>query len=219
MERQTLISEMAEHRKQLQFEEQVNHTRALALQRAQDEVEHLRHEIEHDVGLVELEADEGEPSQSPLPLRPVIERLPVVELLPDGIEDDVRRLRGQYSRLGSVNPNAPEEYALAQERFEFLTSQSEDLNTAAATLEKVIEELDEVMQREFMVTFRAVAREFRDQFTRLFRRRHRAAQADRAGQRDAERHRHHRPPARQACPSPATTERRRAQPDRGRARY
>ncbi|MCO5246216.1 MAG: chromosome segregation protein SMC [Anaerolineae bacterium] len=167
-ERQALISEMAEHRKQLQFEEQTNHTRALALQRAQDEVEHLRHEIEHDVGLVELEADDGAPSQSPLPLRPVIDRLPVVEMMPDGIEDDVRRLRGQYSRLGSVNPNAPEEYALAQERFEFLTSQSEDLNTAAATLEKVIEELDEVMQREFMVTFRAVAREFRDQFTRLF---------------------------------------------------
>ena len=75
----------------------------------------LRHEIEHDVGLVELEADEGEPSQSPLPPRPVIERLPVVEMLPDGTRTILRRLRGQYSRPGSVNPNAPEEYAL-QER-------------------------------------------------------------------------------------------------------
>ncbi|MCB0199959.1 MAG: chromosome segregation protein SMC, partial [Anaerolineae bacterium] len=167
-ERQALITEMTEHRRQLQLEEQDNHTQALALQRAEDDVEHLRHEIEHDVGLVELEAEEGAPDQSPSPLHPVIERLPVVEMLPDGIEDDVRRLRGQYSRLGSVNPNAPEEYALAQERFEFLTNQSEDLTNAATTLEKVIEELDEVMQREFMVTFRAVAREFRDQFTRLF---------------------------------------------------
>ncbi|MEZ4768443.1 MAG: chromosome segregation protein SMC [Caldilineales bacterium] len=167
-ERQALRSEMTEHRRQLQIEEQANHTRALALQRAEDEVQHLRHEIEHDVGLVELEAEEDSPGEAPLLLRPVIERLPVVEMLPEGIEDEVRRLRGQHSRLGSVNPNAPDEYAQAQERFEFLTGQSEDLTTAAATLEKVIEELDEVMQREFMVTFRAVAREFRDQFTRLF---------------------------------------------------
>ena len=95
------------------------------MQRARDELDHLRGEIEHDVGLVELEESDAVDDQPPLPLRPLVERLPVVDALPDGIDQEINRLRVQYSRLGSVNPNAPEEYAAAQERFEFLTSQSE----------------------------------------------------------------------------------------------
>ena len=167
-ERAALTDEENEHRRQLQAEEQSHNRLLLALQRARDELEHLRGEIEHDVGLVELEESAALDNQQPLPLHPLVERLPVVDELPDGIEAEVKSLRLQYSRLGSVNPNAPEEYAAAQERFEFLTTQSADLRTATETLEKVIQELDEVMQREFMVTYRAVAREFKERFTTLF---------------------------------------------------
>jgi len=167
-ERAGLTADESEQRKQLQIEEQAHHRALLALQRARDELEHLRGEIEHDVGLVELEESDALDNQQPLPLRPLVERLPMVDALPEGIEAEVKRLRLQYSRLGSVNPNAPEEYAAAQERFEFLTTQSADLRTAADTLEKVIGELDEVMKREFMVTYRAVAREFKERFTVLF---------------------------------------------------
>ncbi len=167
-ERTALTEQEDEQRRQLQAEEQAHNRTLLALQRARDEMEHLRSEIEHDVGLVEMEESEALDTQQPLPLRPLVERLPVVEALPDGIETEVKRLRGQYSRLGSVNPNAPEEYAAAQERFEFLTTQSADLRAAAESLEKVIRELDEVMKREFMVTYRAVAREFKERFTTLF---------------------------------------------------
>lgn len=167
-ERARLAAEEAERRRRLQGEEEVYHRCRLALQRAQDELAHLRGEIEHDVGLVELEQTEGVADQPPLPLRPLVERLPLVETLPEDIEAQIRHLRGLYNRLGAVNPNAPQEYAAAQERYEFLTSQSADLRAAAASLERVIKELDEVMQREFMSTFRAVAREFKEQFTALF---------------------------------------------------
>lgn len=167
-QRGQLSAEEAEQRRQGQHEEQSHNRAQLALQRAQDELAHLRGEIEHDVGLVELEQSEAVTDQPPLPLRPLVERLPVVESLGEGVEVEIRRLRAQYSRLGSVNPNAPQEYAAAQERHEFLTGQSADLEQAANTLQAVVKELDEVMQREFMATFRAVAREFKDQFTTLF---------------------------------------------------
>ncbi len=167
-ERSRLATEEAEQRKHLQREEEVHRRTQLALQRAQDELAHLRGEIEHDVGLVELEQSEALHDQPPLPLRPLVERLPIVETLPEGLEQEIRRLRALYSRLGSVNPNAPEEYAAALERYEFLTGQTNDLQQAAASLETVIKELDAVMQREFMATFRAVAREFKEQFTTLF---------------------------------------------------
>ncbi|MDW8318581.1 MAG: chromosome segregation protein SMC [Anaerolineae bacterium] len=167
-ERSRLAAEEAEQRRRLQGEEEVYHRSRLALQRAHDELAHLRGEIEHDVGLVELEQSEALNDQPPLPLRPLVERLPSVETLPEDIEAQIRHLRGLYSRLGAVNPNAPQEYAAALERYQFLTGQSADLRAAAASLERVIKELDEVMQREFMVTFRAVAREFKEQFAALF---------------------------------------------------
>jgi chromosome segregation protein len=167
-ERSRLAAEEADQRKHLQQEEDVHHRAQLALQRAQDELAHLRGEIEHDVGLVELEQSAMVNDQPPLPLRPLVERLPITEALPESVEQDIRRLRALYSRLGSVNPNAPEEYASALERHEFLASQTGDLQQAATSLEAVIKELDAVMQREFMTTFRAVAREFKEQFTTLF---------------------------------------------------
>ncbi|MFZ2488701.1 MAG: chromosome segregation protein SMC [Anaerolineae bacterium] len=167
-DRATLAAQEATERKHLQAEEQTHNRTLLALQRARDEMAHLRGEIEHDVGLVELEESEALDNQPPLPLRPLVERLPLVDALPDGIVAEIKRLRMQYSRLGSVNPNAPEEYAAAQERFEFLTSQSADLNAAAESLQQVVAELDEVMKREFMTTYRAVAREFKERFTTLF---------------------------------------------------
>ncbi|MEA3335612.1 MAG: chromosome segregation protein SMC [Chloroflexota bacterium] len=167
-ERNALAEEESQHRRHLQYEEQISNKAQLALQRATDELTHLRSEIEHDVGLVELDEPEQVDSQPPLPIRPIIERLPVIEELPERVEKDIRKLRSQYNRLGSVNPNAPEEYQEARDRHEFLTGQATDLEQAADTLEEVIQELNEVMQREFMVTFQAVAREFKEKFTTLF---------------------------------------------------
>jgi chromosome segregation protein len=71
-------------------------------------------------------------------------------------------------RLGYVNPNAPEEYAEALERHEFLTSQAADLEEAAEQLWQVVAELDEVMHQEFLAMFEAVAERFRRNFAELF---------------------------------------------------
>ncbi len=167
-ERSQLAAEELAQRQASDREEDLHYRAQLALQRSQDELAHLRAEIDHDVGLVELERGDLVDSQPPLPLRPLVERLPAIEVLPEGVDQEIRRLRSLYSRLGSVNPNAPEEYAAAQERHEFLTTQAADLNEAAASLETVIKELDEVMQQEFLTTFWSVARQFKDQFTALF---------------------------------------------------
>ncbi len=73
----------------------------LALQRAHDEVTHLRGEIEKDLGLVALVApedvnsDEMGDTQPPLPLNGMVTHLPIVVMLPDGLDADVRNLRGR----------------------------------------------------------------------------------------------------------------------------
>ena len=140
----------------------------LAMQRAHDELAHLRAEVEKELGLVTLEGDETLDGQPPLPLNGMITRLQRVTELPPGLEEDVRNLRHQVNRLGPVNLDAIAEFGEVEARYNFLTSQVTDLEAAAASLEKVIAELDAVMEREFMATFKAVAALFRDEFSHLF---------------------------------------------------
>ena len=77
-------------------------------------------------------------------------------------------LRAQISRLGPVNLDALSEYNEVEARYNFLTTQAADLEKAVGSLEEVIVELDRVMEREFLTTFKAVAAQFREEFTNLF---------------------------------------------------
>ena len=151
----------------------------LTHQRAHDELAHLRTEIEKDLGLVELtqalDDAEGSPavdemvdSQPPLPLDDMVTRLPLVVELPEGLDSDVRNLRAQLGRLGSVNLDALAEYNEVEARYNFLTTQAADLEHAVASLQEIIAELDQVMEREFLATFKAIAGKFKDEFSTLF---------------------------------------------------
>ncbi|HUX77196.1 MAG TPA: AAA family ATPase [Anaerolineae bacterium] len=140
----------------------------LDVARCRDELKLLARRIEEDLGLVELELSESVTAQTPLPLRPVVSQLPIVEDLPEGLEEEIRILKARVRRLGSVNPNAPADYAEVQERHRFLTEQSADLEAASAQLRDVVAELDELMETAFRETFEAVAARFSETFTALF---------------------------------------------------
>ena len=77
--------------------------------------------------MVELELSESVTAQTPLPLRPLVSQLPVVERLPEGLEEEIQRLKARLRRLGSVNPNAPDEYAEVQEHAD-LDAFMQDIN-------------------------------------------------------------------------------------------
>jgi chromosome segregation protein len=91
-----------------------------------------------------------------------------VDELPEDLEAEIRDLRVQLSQLGTVNLNAPQEYEEVRARYEFLSGQINDLEQAAANLRRVIVELDQLMERDFLATFHEVSREFKAYFKRLF---------------------------------------------------
>jgi len=140
----------------------------LAVQRREDELARLRGRIEEDLGLVELEMGPSLSGQTPLPLHPLVSKLPTVEALPEGLEDEIKRLRSQLRRLGAINPDAPADYKEALERHTFLQEQSADLITASDSLHQVIAEMDGLIEHAFRQTFKAVAAEFEAAFTDLF---------------------------------------------------
>ncbi len=155
-------------RQRLHQEERQLNQAQLALQRAEDHLKYLRKQIENDFGLVTFETEEGVTSQEPLPFDQIVTTLPRVTDIPPETQDEIRRLKALLRRLGPINPEAQAEYRATKERYEFLVQQSQDLEDAAAQLNQVIQELDQLMDQEFRRTFKAVAKAFTHYFTRLF---------------------------------------------------
>jgi chromosome segregation protein len=140
----------------------------LALSQSENRIDSLRERISTDLGLVDLPFYEDEIAQSPLPITDVVERLPLVEELPEDIERTIQRLRGQLHRMGGINPEAPSEYEGTRKRLEFLQNQVIDLNSTIEQLLEVIVELDELTSRAFVETVQKVDENFGEVFRRLF---------------------------------------------------
>lgn len=155
-------------RQRLQWLETEYNQASLDAARRQDELDHLQQQIQDDLGLVSLEMADEQVGQPVLPIHPLVSDLPVVEELPPGVEEDVKRLKVQIRRLGNINPDAPREYAEMRERYEFLSAQIADLEAAVADLKEVVARLDQTMQEAFAATFEQVAKEFQRYFKALF---------------------------------------------------
>ena len=155
-------------RQRLQWLESEFSRASLEAARRQDELDNLQRQIQDDLGLVSLEMSDEQVGQPVLPIHPLVSNLPMVEELPAGVEEDVKRLKVQIRHLGNINPEAPREYAALGERYDFLTGQIADLEAAAADLREVITRLDQTMQEAFADTFAKVAREFERYFKSLF---------------------------------------------------
>jgi len=140
----------------------------LEMTRVRESMDSLRRRIEEDFGLVNLEYNPEISGQTPLPLDGMVEPLPALTELSPEVEESINRQRALLRRMGPINPDVQAEYQSVKERFEFLTNQVADLRKADEDLRVVIDELDDLMRREFRKTFDAVAAEFKGMFTRLF---------------------------------------------------
>lgn len=140
----------------------------LDLTRKQEALDNLREKITDDFGLVMFEYAAEVSGPVPLPLDGMVEQLPIVTELAPELEDQLTQHRAQLRRMGSINPDAKAEYDQEKERYEFMKTQIEDLHKAQADLKQVIAELDELTKQEFVKTFDAVDKQFRETFVRLF---------------------------------------------------
>jgi chromosome segregation protein len=155
-------------RQQMSATEHFHAQTRINLARRQEALSSLQRRIEDDFGLVAYEYVAQVSGPTPLPLQGMVEQLPAVRQLSPDIEENIKRQRAQLRRMGPVNPEAQAEYQEVRQRFDFLTEQVADLQQAERDVRQVINELDELMKREFRKTFEAVASEFRQIFTRLF---------------------------------------------------
>jgi chromosome segregation protein len=83
-------------------------------------------------------------------------------------ERRAKRAERELGELGRVNPLALEEFAALEERYNFLSTQLEDVKAARKDLLDVIEDVDARILQVFTEAYADVEREFRDVFATLF---------------------------------------------------
>ncbi|MBO4601243.1 MAG: AAA family ATPase [Bacilli bacterium] len=81
----------------------------------------------------------------------------------------VNKIKREINALGEVNIGAIAEYERLGQRYEFLTKQQSDLETASQELLDVIDEMDKIMVDKFEVTFEKIKEEFALVFKKLFK--------------------------------------------------
>ena len=92
-----------------------------------------------------------------------------LEVDKDTARSMVSDMKSKINSLGEVNVLSIEEYDRVNERYNFLTSQKDDLLNAKDTLLNIIDEMDEVMKSKFVTTFNSINIEFGKVFKNLFK--------------------------------------------------
>ena len=84
------------------------------------------------------------------------------------LKKEITEIKARIKALGSVNVDAIEQYRELMERYTFLKGQHDDLTEAAASLEKIIEELEKSMRKQFQEQFSRIQAEFDSVFKLMF---------------------------------------------------
>ena len=83
-------------------------------------------------------------------------------------QKEAAALRAQIKALGNINIDAIEQYKEVKERFDFLTSQKNDLDETKAKLEDIIRQMQDIMVKQFKESFAVIQQHFDIVFKALF---------------------------------------------------
>ncbi|HHV59902.1 MAG TPA: chromosome segregation protein SMC [Clostridiaceae bacterium] len=83
-------------------------------------------------------------------------------------QKDILELRNEIKNLGTVNVAAIDDYVKTKERYEFMTTQRDDMEQAQEKLYRVISEMTVLMKQKFIEQFRKINENFNLVYRQLF---------------------------------------------------
>ena len=134
--------------------EQDTHEAALELTRLETKLEDLDREMAQEV--------------SPELVRVIKEAGEVKSLNEGETALELQRLKHQLELTGGIEPEVVSEYQQTKTRYDFLAEQMDDLQTATASLESIIRDLDATIEKKFLVSFKEINEKFTQYFKVLF---------------------------------------------------
>lgn len=85
-----------------------------------------------------------------------------------GLEEKVHNLTAELEHIGPVNPEAIIEREALEQRFEFLKTQTDDIEKSKAQLRRVVRQVDQEIEDNFKQTLGTINDHFQDIFRTLF---------------------------------------------------
>lgn len=86
----------------------------------------------------------------------------------DGLLVEIESLKHQLELIGGIDPETIKEHEEVKERRDFLKNQSKDLNRTMLSLEKLIDQLDEKIKKQFDTAFKEINKNFIKYFDIIF---------------------------------------------------
>lgn len=86
----------------------------------------------------------------------------------DATAEQAASLERRIKNMGSINPDAAEEFEEVSQRHEYLSAQLEDMRLARRSLARIVNVIDERMRNDFVETFEQVNANFSEIFSTLF---------------------------------------------------
>ncbi|MDD5340826.1 MAG: AAA family ATPase [Patescibacteria group bacterium] len=111
---------------------------------------------------------ESEIRQEKLELATISKHRAEKELDENAASEQIQYLKRQMEIIGGIDEETQKEYTEIKERYDFLKTQSEDLEKAISSAEKIIEELDRTIKEQFDKAFKEINKEFQKYFRVLF---------------------------------------------------
>ena len=162
------LEEVDESRRKFAIAERYKLQAQMRVEKLRDRIDQYQKKISEDFGIILEDDGNSTYGPKPLPFDGIVDKFPKLDALPDDLEDQIAQQRSQLRRLGPINPNATVEYEEEFNRHKFLSEQLQDLEKAKNDLLSIVDELDELMKKEFLKTFKKVGVEFENIFTQLF---------------------------------------------------
>nr|MBP6207575.1 hypothetical protein [Nitrospira sp.] len=93
---------------------------------------------------------------------------PVSILETPQLREQIQKIRERLDRMGAINLAAIDEHRELEERYQFLTTQEQDLSTSIASLKEIIHRINRTTKDMFVETFNELQQKFRDVFSQFF---------------------------------------------------
>jgi chromosome segregation protein len=187
-EHKTLFDRKAAAQDLVRQRSEARQERLDAIQRAEDDMRHLRQEASSKAEEKHLQEMQGQELRLKLDaLEQTLARDYHVDLQaldqdqlfvnvegkegepePEATPERVDELKRKLDELGVVNPAAAEEYRELEQRHSLLVGQLEDLKSAKADLMKVIHKINQESRDRFLATFEKVHEAFKRTYRVLF---------------------------------------------------
>lgn len=84
------------------------------------------------------------------------------------LENEISKLKIQMEQIGGIDPLIVEEYEEVNKRHEFLVNESRDLEEAMVSLDEVVREMDQKIDKTFNQAFESINKEFTNYFRIIF---------------------------------------------------